>query len=310
MSAWAQHELMNQPLDSPQKPMAWFRRKRDVTKTEKADKKVKIPEGLWLKCDSCREIIYRKEIEKNLKVCPKCNYHFRISARERIQYIADEGSFSEFDGDLTSNDPLKFNDKISFMDRLNDNRAKTGLNEGIINGYATIKTRPVILSIMDFSFWGGSMGSVVGEKFSRAAEAAFEQRAPLVSVAASGGARMQEGMFSLMQMAKSSAAIARLKDTDILYISILADPTFGGVTASFAMLGDVIIAEPKALIGFAGPRVIEQTIKQQLPENFQRAEFLLEHGMIDMVVERKDLKDTVHKLIEQFMPVSKELAKA
>jgi len=310
MSAWAQHELMNQPLDSPQKTMAWFRRKRDVTKTEKADKKVKIPEGLWLKCDSCREIIYRKEIEKNLKVCPKCNYHFRISARERIQYIADEGSFSEFDGDLTSNDPLKFNDKISFMDRLNDNRAKTGLNEGIINGYATIKTRPVILSIMDFSFWGGSMGSVVGEKFSRAAEAAFEQRAPLVSVAASGGARMQEGMFSLMQMAKSSAAIARLKDTDILYISILADPTFGGVTASFAMLGDVIIAEPKALIGFAGPRVIEQTIKQQLPENFQRAEFLLEHGMIDMVVERKDLKDTVHKLIEQFMPVSKELAKA
>jgi|WetSurMetagenome_2_1015567.scaffolds.fasta_scaffold00427_3 acetyl-CoA carboxylase carboxyl transferase subunit beta len=290
--------------------MAWFNRKRDVTKTEKTDKKVKIPEGLWVKCDSCKEIIYRKEIEKNLKVCPKCNYHFRISAKERIQYIADEGSFVEFDGDLTSNDPLKFNDKVSFMDRLNDNRAKTGLNEAIINGSAAIYSRPVILSIMDFSFWGGSMGSVVGEKFARAADAAFEQRAPLVSVSASGGARMQEGMFSLMQMAKSSAAIARLKDTDILYVSILADPTFGGVTASFAMLGDVIIAEPKALIGFAGPRVIEQTIKQQLPENFQRAEFLLEHGMIDMVVERKDLRDTVHKIIEQFMPIPKETAKA
>jgi acetyl-CoA carboxylase carboxyl transferase subunit beta len=289
--------------------MAWFRRKRD-TKTEKTDKKVKIPEGLWVKCDSCKEIIYRKEIEKNLKVCPKCNYHFRISAKERIQYIADADSFVEFDGDLTSNDPLKFNDKVSFMDRLNDNRAKTGLNEAIIDGYATINSRPVILAIMDFAFWGGSMGSVVGEKFARAADAAFEQRAPLVSVSASGGARMQEGMFSLMQMAKSSAAIARLKDTDILYISILADPTFGGVTASFAMLGDIIMAEPRALIGFAGPRVIEQTIKQQLPENFQRAEFLLEHGMIDMVVERKDLRDTVHKIIEQFMPLPKEPAKA
>jgi acetyl-CoA carboxylase carboxyl transferase subunit beta len=290
--------------------MAWFRSKRDVTKPEKTEKTVKIPEGMWVKCDSCKEIIYRKEIEKNLKVCPKCNYHFRISARERIRFIADEGSFAEFDGDLTSNDPLKFNDKVSFMDRLNDNRAKTGLNEAIINGNATINGRPVVLSIMDFSFWGGSMGSVVGEKFVRAAEAAFDQRAPLVSVAASGGARMQEGMFSLMQMAKSAAAIARLKDTDILYISILADPTFGGVTASFAMLGDVIIAEPKALIGFAGPRVIEQTIKQQLPEDFQRAEFLLEHGMIDMVVERKDLRDTVFKIIQQFMPVSKEPVKA
>lgn len=288
--------------------MAWFRRKRDV-KSEKTDKKVNIPEGLWIKCDSCKEIIYRKEIEKNLKVCPKCNYHFRISAKERVKYIADEGSFIEFDGDLTSNDPLHFKDKISFMDRLNDNRKKSGLNEAIINGDATINSRPVVLTIMDFSFWGGSMGSVVGEKFARAAECALEQRVPLISVSASGGARMQEGMFSLMQMAKSSAAISRLKDTDILYISILADPTFGGVTASFAMLGDVIIAEPKALIGFAGQRVIEQTIKQQLPENFQRAEFLLDHGMIDMVVDRKDLRDTVHKLIEQFMPLTGEVEK-
>jgi acetyl-CoA carboxylase carboxyl transferase subunit beta len=289
--------------------MAWFKRKRDV-RSEKTEKKVKIPEGLWVKCDSCKEIIYRKEIEKNLKVCPKCNYHFRIGAKERIKYIADEGSFVEFDGDLTSNDPLNFKDKISFMDRLNDNRRKRGLNEGIINGDATINGRPVVLTIMDFYFWGGSMGSVVGEKFTRAAECALEQKVPLISVAASGGARMQEGMLSLMQMAKTSAAISRLKDTDILYISILVDPTFGGVTASFAMLGDIIIAEPKSLIGFAGPRVIEQTIKQQLPENFQTAEFLLDHGMIDIVVERKDLKDTVYKLIEQFMPLAKETAKA
>jgi acetyl-CoA carboxylase carboxyl transferase subunit beta len=286
--------------------MAWFKRKREL----KTEKKVKIPEGLWIKCDSCKEIIYRKEIEKNLKVCPKCNYHFRISARERIKYIADEGSFVEFDAELTSNDPLDFKDKVSFMDRLNDNRKKTGLNEANINGDATINSRPVVLTIMDFFFWGGSMGSVVGEKFTRAAECALEQHVPLISIAATGGARMQEGMLSLMQMAKTSAAISRLKDTDILYISILADPTFGGVTASLAMLGDVIIAEPKSLIGFAGARVIEQTIKQQLPDNFQRAEFLLEHGMIDIVVERKDLKATVFKLIEQFMPLPKGNVKA
>lgn len=285
--------------------MTWFKRKREI----KPEKKVKIPEGLWIKCDSCKEIIYKKEIEKNLQVCPKCNYHFRLSARERIQFIADEGSFVEFDSELTSNDPLNFKDKISYTDRLNDNRNKSGLNEAIINGDATINTRPVVLSIMDFSFWGGSMGSVVGEKVTRAAERALEKKIPLITIAASGGARMQEGMFSLMQMAKVSAAVSRLKDTDVLYVSILADPTFGGVTASFAMLGDINIAEPKALIGFAGQRVIEQTIKQQLPENFQRAEFLLDHGMIDIVVERKELKNTVHKLIEQLMPLSRELTK-
>ncbi len=285
--------------------MGWFKRGKEL----KSDKRIKIPEGLWIKCDSCKEIIYKKEIEKNLQVCPKCNYHFRISAKERIDYIADEGSFVELDADLTPNDPLNFKDKVSYMERLQEYRQKSELSEAVIYGDANIKARPVVLAIMDFSFWGGSMGSVVGEKITRAAERALEKKMPLIVVAASGGARMQEGMFSLMQMAKVSAAISKLKDADILYISILADPTFGGVTASFAMLGDVIIAEPKSLIGFAGQRVIEQTIKQQLPENFQRAEFLLDHGMIDLVVERRELKDTAFKLIEHFMPLHQEPAK-
>lgn len=278
--------------------MAWFKKTREV----KAEKKVKIPEGLWVKCDNCKEIIYKKEIEKNLQVCPKCNYHFRISASERLGLIADEGSFVEIDADLATTDPLNFKDTLTYKDRLEENKKKSGLKEAAIYGDAAINQRPVVLAIMDFSFMGGSMGSVVGEKISRAAERALDRKIPLVVVSSSGGARMQEGMFSLMQMAKVSAAIARLKEAGILYIVILADPTFGGVTASFAMLGDIIIAEPKSLIGFAGPRVIEQTIKQQLPENFQRAEFLLEHGMIDLVIERKELKNTVYKLIEHFMP--------
>lgn len=278
--------------------MAWFKKTREV----KAEKKVKIPEGLWVKCDSCKEIIYKKEIEKNLQVCPKCNYHFRISASERINLIADAGSFVEMDAELSTTDPLDFKDTMPYKDRLKENKKKTGLKEAAIYGDATINQRHVVLAIMDFSFMGGSMGSVVGEKISRAAERALNEKIPLVVVSSSGGARMQEGMFSLMQMAKVSAAISKLKEAGVLYIAVLADPTFGGVTASFAMLGDIIIAEPRSLIGFAGPRVIEQTIKQQLPENFQRAEFLLEHGMIDIVVERKELKNTVYKLIEHFMP--------
>ncbi|MCC6345760.1 MAG: acetyl-CoA carboxylase carboxyltransferase subunit beta [Nitrospirales bacterium] len=282
--------------------MAWFKKIKAV----KTEKKVKIPEGLWVKCDSCKEIIYKKEIEKNLQVCPKCNYHFRISAEERIVYIADVGSFAESDSDLATNDPLQFVDSIPYKARLEGNRSKCSLREAVIYGDASIHGRPAVLAIMDFSFMGGSMGSIVGEKITRAAERALERKIPLITVSSSGGARMQEGMFSLMQMAKVSAAIARLKETDVLYISLLADPTFGGVTASFAMLGDIIIAEPKSLIGFAGPRVIEQTIKQQLPENFQRAEFLLDHGMIDLVVERKELKSTIFKLIEHFMPVRTE----
>lgn len=279
--------------------MAWFKKTKEV----KAEKKVKIPEGLWVKCDSCKEIIYKKEIEKNLQVCPKCNYHFRISATERIKLIADEGSFMEIDAELSTTDPLNFKDTIPYKERLAENKKKTGIQEAAVYGDAAINQRPVVLAIMDFSFMGGSMGSVVGEKIVRASERALDRRVPLIVVSSSGGARMQEGMFSLMQMAKTAAAISKLKEAGILYITVLADPTFGGVTASFAMLGDIIIAEPKSLIGFAGPRVIEQTIKQQLPENFQRAEFLLEHGMIDLVVARKELKDTIYKLIEHFMPL-------
>lgn len=282
--------------------MAWFKRKKEI----KTDKKVKIPEGLWVKCDGCKEIIYKKEIEKNLKVCPKCNYHFRISAMERIGFIADEGSFTELDSDMTAVDLLSFKDTISYAERIEENKKKSGLNEAAIYGDITINGRPLVLAIMDFSFMGGSMGSVVGEKITKAAERALEKREPLITISSSGGARMQEGMFSLMQMSKVSAAIARLKENSVFYISVLADPTFGGVTASFAMLGDVIIAEPKSLVGFAGPRVIEQTIKQLLPENFQRAEFLLDHGMLDCVVERKELKSTISKLCDHFMPVLNE----
>ena len=273
--------------------MAWFKKSKEL----KTDKKIKIPEGLWVKCDSCKEIIYKKEIDKNLKVCPKCNYHFRISARERIKLLVDDGSFVEIDSGLASNDPLNFKDKIPYKDRLEENRKKSGLEEAAISGEALIEGRPVILVIMDFAFMGGSMGSVVGEKVMRAAESALEKKVPLITVSSSGGARMQEGIFSLMQMARVAAAIAKLNESGSLYISILADPTFGGVTASFAMLGDIIIAEPRSLIGFAGPRVIEQTIKQQLPEDFQRAEFLLEHGMIDMVTDRKELKKTIAQIV-------------
>lgn len=274
--------------------MAWFKK----TKELRTDKKGKIPEGLWVKCDNCREIVYKKEIDKNLSVCPKCNYHFRITARDRLKLLVDEGSFTEFDENLISLDPLKFNDKKSYLDRLKENQEKSGLKEALISGDALIKGYPVSVVIMDFSFMGGSMGSVVGEKVSRAAERALEKKQPLISISSSGGARMQEGIFSLMQMAKVAASIGRLKENGILYISILCDPTFGGVTASFATLGDIIIAEPKSLIGFAGPRVIEQTIKQPLPDNFQRADFLLEHGLIDLVVERKNLRETLVKLFD------------
>lgn len=282
--------------------MAWFKKKTEI----KPEKKVKIPEGLWVKCDNCREIVYKKEIEKNRQVCPKCNYHFRISSREHLRLLADEGSFVELDADLATTNPLGFVDNMPYDVRVDDNRKRSGLNEAAIYGSAMLAGRPVVLAIMDFSFMGGSMGSVVGEKISRAAELACDQRIPLITVSSSGGARMQEGMFSLMQMAKVSAAIGRIRELDVLYISVLADPTFGGVTASFAMLGDIIIAEPRSLVGFAGPRVIEQTIKQQLPENFQRAEFLLDHGMIDLVVERQELKETLATLIGHFMPLASE----
>lgn len=278
--------------------MAWFKKERpEKLASERPDKKVKIPEGLWIKCDNCKEIIYRKEVEKNYKICPKCEYHFRITASERLPYLVDEGSFLEVEDGLMPKDFLNFKD---YKDKLKSSRKKTGLKDAIISGEAKIGGRPVSIVVMDFNFMGGSMGSVVGEKIVRAVERAIEKKTPFIAVASSGGARMQEGIISLMQMAKTSAAIAKLGQAGLPFISVLTDPTFGGVTASFAMLGDIIIAEPKSLIGFAGPRVIEQTIKQQLPPGFQRAEFLLEHGMIDMIVSRKDMHAVLSKVLDFF----------
>ncbi len=272
--------------------MAWFKKERRII-----PRKGRVPEGLWVKCNICKEIVYRKELEKNLKICPKCNYHFRTPAKERIQLLVDAGSFTETGNALLSKDPLNFRDQTSYKERIKDCQKKANIKEAAIAGSASIGGHPVILIVLDFAFMGGSMGSVVGEKFTTAAEKAYEDELPLIAVISSGGARMQEGILSLLQMAKTSAAIARFKQNSMPYISILADPTFGGVTASFASLGDIIIAEPRSLIGFAGPRVIEQTIKQQLPENFQRAEFLLDHGMIDAIVNRKDMKHTLIKLL-------------
>lgn len=274
--------------------MAWFKK---TSKESRADKRVKIPEGMWVKCDSCKEIVYRRELERNLNVCPKCNYHFRISARERLKLIVDGGTFQELFTGVETADPLNFVDSKRYGDRVAEYKKKAGLSEAVMSGEAMINGIPVVLNVLDFSFMGGSMGSVVGEKIVRSVELAVEKSLPLIVISSSGGARMQEGILSLMQMAKTAAAVGKFKESGGLYISILTDPTFGGVSASFAMLGDVIIAEPRSLIGFAGPRVIEQTIKQQLPDDFQRAEFLLDHGQIDMVVERRQLKDTLTKLL-------------
>jgi acetyl-CoA carboxylase carboxyl transferase subunit beta len=264
---------------------------------DEGERKIRIPEGMWIKCDACLEIIYKPEVERNLNVCPKCNYHFRIPATERIRSVVDEGSFQEFGDDFESVDMLGFTDTKKYTDRLKEARKKTGRKEAVITGNARIHGVEVILAVLDFEYLGGSMGCVVGEKVTAAAEAALEQVRPYIVFSASGGARMQEGTLSLMQMAKTSAALARLADRGIPYISVMTDPTTGGVAASFAMLGDIIISEPGALIGFAGPRVIEQTIKQKLPEGFQRAEFLLEHGMVDIIVERTKLKATLGQIL-------------
>ena len=244
--------------------------------------------------------MYSKEIDRNLKVCPKCDYHFRITARERIELLVDPGTFSEIDSQIQSEDPLGFRDSQKYRDRIKAARKKTGLNDAVVSGICTMDGVKVVMSVFDFFFMGGSMGSVVGEKITRAGEKAIEERCGLIVISSSGGARMQEGTLSLMQMAKTSAALARLRRERLPFISILTDPTTGGVTASFAMLGDVNIAEPKALIGFAGPRVIEQTIRQELPEGFQRSEFVLEHGMIDRIVNRKELKKTIVNLLRAF----------
>jgi acetyl-CoA carboxylase carboxyl transferase subunit beta len=275
--------------------MAWF--KKQKTTAPETPKRSKSVEGMWLKCNHCREIVYRKEVDRNNKVCPKCDYHFPISVSERIALLTDLGTFREWDADVEPQDPLTFTDTRSYQERLKAQQEKTGRKDALVVGEASVNGRRIALAVFDFGFMGGSMGSVVGEKFCRATERAQASRIPLVLVTTSGGARMQEGILSLMQMARTSAAVARLGEARVPFISILADPTFGGVTASIAMLGDVILAEPKALIGFAGPRVIEQTIKQQLPDEFQRAEFLLEHGMIDMIVERKHLKESLSTLL-------------
>jgi acetyl-CoA carboxylase carboxyl transferase subunit beta len=275
---------------------AWFW-KRDA---EERPRKVVIAEGLWVKCDSCKEIVYRAEVERAGRVCPKCRYPFRISARERLAFLIDEGSLEERDAGLTSRDPLGFKDTRRYRDRLRAAREKTGLQEAVVTGLARIGGFPAVVCVFEFDFMGGSMASAVGEKVTRAAELAIIKRAPLIILSASGGARMQEGILSLMQMAKTSAALERLGRERVPYLSILTDPTTGGVTASFAMLGDIILAEPRALIGFAGPRVIAETIRQPLPEGFQRSEFLLEHGQLDLVVERRHLRETLRRLLAFF----------
>jgi len=259
-----------------------------------------VPHGLWTKCEKCNEIIYNKELEENLRVCPKCGYYFRLTAKQRIKLLVDRGSFREEFGNIKSSDPLKFTAVQSYNNRIKQDQKKTGLNEAVVSGEGRIGKHKVAMAVLDFDFMGGSMASVMGEKITRLIEKAVKKRVPLIIVSSSGGARMQEGVLSLMQMAKTSAALAVLGRERIPFISILTNPTTGGVSASFAMLGDVIVAEPKALIGFAGPRVIEQTIRQKLPEGFQTSEFLLEHGLIDIIVERKDLRNTIIKLLELF----------
>jgi acetyl-CoA carboxylase carboxyl transferase subunit beta len=278
--------------------MAWFRRKAEESGGKAS--KVQIAEGLWIKCDSCKEIMYRAEVERAGRVCPKCHYPFRISARERIAVLADPGSFEERETGLASTDPLTFKDTKKYRDRVRAAVQKTSTDEAVICGLAKIGAQPAVLAAFEFGFLGGSMGSVVGEKLTRAIELAIDKHLPVVIVSASGGARMQEGILSLMQMAKTSAALERLATRRLPYISVLTDPTTGGVTASFAMLGDVILAEPRALIGFAGPRVIAETIRQPLPEGFQRSEFLLSHGQLDMIVERRELKETIRRLLAFF----------
>jgi len=268
------------------------------TNTEKPQKKLDVPEGLWMRCDGCGAMLYRKQVEENLHVCPQCNKHYRVPASVRIQQLSDPGTFEEFLAELTPSDPLNFVDRISYKERLAHTQAKTGLKEAIIVGKTYIKGRPVILGAMDPFFIMGSMGSVVGEKVTAAAERALEQQLPFVLVTCSGGARMMEGMVSLVQMAKTSAALGKLDETGGLYIVVMADPTTAGVAASFAFLGDIILAEPGAMIGFAGPRVIWNTVKEQLPDGFQTAEFMLEHGFIDRIVPRKDLRSEIARIID------------
>ncbi len=278
--------------------MAWFRKDK---KPLKASDKRDLPGDVFDKCEGCGEILYREKLAQNLDVCPNCGFHFRISADRYVELLLDDGSFEEMDAHLRSADPLGFTDLKAYPDRVAAAEQKVGRNDALLGGVGTLEGLPVALAVMDFRFIGGSMGSVVGEKIARVARRALAERRPLLIVSASGGARMMEGIYSLMQMAKTSAVLGQLHEEGIPFVSILTDPTTGGVTASYAMLGDVNLAEPGALIGFAGPRVIEETIKQELPEGFQRSEFLLEHGMVDRVVDRRRLRSTIELLLRHML---------
>ena len=280
--------------------MSWWKRdKQSIEVPDDADRHVRT-EGLWIKCEGCGQIIWRKALEDGAQVCPQCNYHFRIDAVTRLKLLFDDGQYEEFDKSLVSSDPLAFFDSKSYKQRLEDMREATDLPDAVVSAGGLLEGRRVYICALELKFIGGSMGSVVGEKITRAIERAIADNAPLIIISASGGARMQEGAVSLMQLAKISAALMRLDEARIPFISVLTDPTTGGVTASFAMLGDLNIAEPGALIGFAGPRVIEQTIRQKLPEGFQRSEFLLEHGFLDAVVKRTEMKDYLSKALQFF----------
>src|SRR6202140_716958 len=276
--------------------MAWF--KRESGELDTSGQKTVRTEGLWVKCEGCRQIIWKKDLEENLNVCPKCEKHFRIDARKRLALLLDENQYDTLDGNISSTDSLKFVDLKPYASRLRQAQRDTGFKNAVINAQGKLFGRPVIASVMEYAFIGGSMGAVVGEMITRAVERALDSKTPLIIVSASGGARMMEGVVSLMQLAKISAALARLDKAKVPYISLLTDPTTGGVTASFAMLGALNIAEPGALIGFAGPRVIEQTIRQKLPAGFQRSEFLLQHGMLDAVVSRKEMKPYISRALE------------
>jgi acetyl-CoA carboxylase carboxyl transferase subunit beta len=276
--------------------LSWFEKLMPSSIRTDSSTKRGVPEGLWTKCSACNSVLYRAELERNLDVCPKCNHHMRVYGRKRLEMFLDEGTTEEIGANLVPFDKLKFKDSKKYRDRLLQAQKNTGEKDALIVMRGAVKNVPVVAAAFDFRFMGGSMGSVVGERFLKAATLALEERIPLVCFSASGGARMQEALYSLMQMAKTSAVLARLAKNRVPYISVMTDPTMGGVSASFAMLGDIHIAEPKALIGFAGPRVIEQTVREKLPEGFQRSEFLLEHGAIDMVVDRRDLRDRISSL--------------
>jgi acetyl-CoA carboxylase carboxyl transferase subunit beta len=288
--------IINHQSQNQQFLMTWF--KREAGELDTSGKKTVRTEGLWVKCEGCRQIIWKKDLEENLSVCPKCDKHFRIDARTRLAQLLDDNQYETSDGNISSTDPLKFVDLKPYSSRLRQAQADTGLNDAVINAQGKLLGRPVVASVMEYAFIGGSMGAVVGEMITRAVERALDSKTPLIIVSASGGARMMEGVISLMQLAKISAALGRLDKAKVPFISVLTDPTTGGVTASFAMLGDLNIAEPGALIGFAGPRVIEQTIRQKLPAGFQRSEFLLQHGMLDVVVPRKELKPYIARALD------------